>query len=1425
MNRNNEKNSIYNRLKKIIELSGENEDQLLASLKEQAWIIDFQARDDFEKTLLDLARDTTAKSTRNILYETLVSLEAVWNENIPKKELTSKFWMAYNNKEYDEAGQLYSQLMEQGLDYIDTFELGEGKFLPIETGVIQEILHYNQHELRFLNLELKLTETINFTEEKEIIDVLPPLKRPAGDRNDVDDKLWILLEENKYKRSIVSVDPAGKKVEINSITVPGELRDAYHLSRFHGYLLLAAEGQIFLYDNRNMTWEEWFKEEEKAGAGERKKLKKITCTGLAKDNYWVGLEDGNVRIIRNLERGIRLKFEPLSNRINSIESSEKFVVVTGLDKVVLTDSAGDRQVDQVIEGRAIKSVILNGEYIVTLTSNGMLTGRDIPGGNIAWKINLNGHYDTLFVRGPGVYCVQNTGKIVVLPVPDQNTMYLALESKNIQVLHKPDIRDPEAPVRYLSEFIGRQTILGCIKENPDSHFLITGEAKVGKTSLLNILPELLAGNSVCCYINMERLLMESDSYEQFEKNFIVKCLAQHALRLEDLGFKSGFQCFKAALEIIRGSKRFCVFCLDNFFLPPDKNPGWNEKFGTFLKDMYRLLNSRIILTCRKEEFEDINKKFEEIGQKRDVSRKMDKHILDLFAEKELKYALRNMLHCRQQEVEEIYPWIGNFPYLFQLFKYRTKSTQDHAKEVADNYSKTIFGHFRALSTEANFLIALLFHEELISKNILFDPLFSKYPLLGDIMPKTGLIKIVKEIEQTCTYFKAEIKQDESDFKLHMPTPPKLFQAAADKIPGLSVFIAMNKFRTNPTQKYAREFIYAYRNALKIKGDPQEILPKLLPQDKDPDFNTLKEKYKNDFYIWLITEEGRKTLGMPLTTFIVIHLKPWIQEESIQKFTDLYHLIQAYLKTANIPITGENVSSKCYILLFEFHGTSIETIREEIKGLERISIMSTHTLNEILLGEDIVSGSSEAIFKQLSISERSPYTTTGAVKDLFIGRELEIALIRGLPENIGIFGTRTIGKTSLLLKLYLEIHGLGKWKVYALDCAGIENERYLLEQLALKMEVNIADISTLEKFKNYITGKAEEDNTQYLFLLDEVDGLVAYDINNEERIFKTFNKLCSEPLKKGGAAARFVLFGFQQMYEQMNNPRSRLYNFMVFFPLKALDENSALKLVTQPMKNIYVKWENEQDANYLVKKCSSYPLLLQSACHTLLTILDEKKANRDVIEKADIHQVFARQKFIELCMRFYEPLIKKSQKSRGFFDKHKKSIAWDEEPFFEDIHKIAILALVMRQYEKNRDIFNLTEIQDELKQIGIDLSPGLVQHIIKRLCLNGTLRLIEEPTIISRKGNRTLGEITEKIKPGEEEKSRENIPGEYHVDNPDFYSGKDTNHMIFLYQFGINIFPEILIAHFHGIENCKKELKALVGKESWKKWKKRKEKEV
>lgn len=585
--------SIYHFLKEI--LDNIEKDKLLAILNEQARIIDIVVRDDFENALLELARETVVKTERKIFIETLVSLESIWNEHIPKKDLSKKFWEAFNKEDYQQAYELFSALKTQGLDYIGCVQLEEqqeGKMLPIETGENRELLHYTDEKLHFLDQDLQLIKTINSPEGQKIIDVLWPLKDTHKDENDVNTRLWILLENSKQSQSIISLDITDKRISNNSITVTEKVCNASRLSWFKNQLLLVSESQTFIQKGVG-NWEEWF--QEKQSMKKDAENKTIVCTETTKDKFWVGLADNNVRILKDLESlGKRIKFEPLPNSIKSIKSSEKFIVITGEDRVVLSDLEGHRKWEQTVEGTAIKSIILNDETILTLTTNGMLSGRDINKESIRLKINLQEQYDFLFSYGNRVYCTTNKGKVTLFEAPDIQPMQQALISKDIHIMEEFYKKDPKAPVSHLSEFVGRDKIIEQIKEDYHSHYLIAGGPKVGKTSLLKILPEALVINSECCYIDMEMLLKESDSYEDFEKNFIIKCLTQHGLRLEDLTFKRDFQRFMLTMNKIRSSKQFCVFCIDNFHFP--FNGAGHKDFMVFLKDMLLQDNSRMILT-------------------------------------------------------------------------------------------------------------------------------------------------------------------------------------------------------------------------------------------------------------------------------------------------------------------------------------------------------------------------------------------------------------------------------------------------------------------------------------------------------------------------------------------------------------------------------------------------------------------------------------------------------------------------------------------------------------------------------------------------------------------------------------------------------------------------------------------------------------
>ena len=220
---------------------------------------------------------------------------------------------------------------------------------------------------------------------------------------------------------------------------------------------------------------------------------------------------------------------------------------------------------------------------------------------------------------------------------------------------------------------------------------------------------------------------------------------------------------------------------------------------------------------------------------------------------------------------------------------------------------------------------------------------------------------------------------------------------------------------------------------------------------------------------------------------------------------------------------------------------------------------------------------------------------------------------------------------------------------------------------------------------------------------------------------------------------------------------------------------------------------------------------------MLTILDEKKdsSKRDIVEKEDIDLVFRQQKFQDLCMRFYDPMIKQSVKPKIFFGKREKSIKWDREPFFEDIHKITILVTVKLFHKEQKDSFTLTEIQGELKKNQIELSPGQMREIINRLCLNGTFRLIEEPTIITPQEDRVRKDVFERME--KDDDAARYILESFKMDKPDIYSDSNETLIKFEYEFGVKIFPKILIASLDGINNCKKELISLVAKKNWEDW--------
>ncbi|MCK5056797.1 MAG: ATP-binding protein, partial [Candidatus Aminicenantes bacterium] len=719
-----------------------------------------------------------------------------------------------------------------------------------------------------------------------------------------------------------------------------------------------------------------------------------------------------------------------------------------------------------------------------------------------------------------------------------------------------------------------------------------------------------------------------------------------------------------------------------------------------------------------------------------------------------------------------------------------------------------FEYFRDLSLDARLLIATCLYENLAGEKNSYTTFYDRLPFLKKGLPKNQLDEAIVEINGYSSGLSAY--KEAGAFKISISDNARLFFEAARHIPLIKDFKALYEFTSAPDQEKAHQVADTFTRITQSGLDPRESLKKQT------------DKHKDKFYVNKLTIQGLKALKMPLTTFIVIPLKPWQKEEHEEVFHGLYIDFQEFnRKSGEAPIF--------YTLIFDLYGVDRGKIKEDIEGLDRISIIDAVMMKNIIMAESPQGKASRYIFEQLSIRERSPYTTSGAVPDsLFFGREMEIALIRGLPENIGVFGTRTIGKTSLLRKLHKAFQSHKQWKVYDMDCGRIETEEALLKNLAEKMGISFKAIPDMDRFRRYVTREAEKKGHRYLFLLDEVDRLVEYDMHHDEKIFNTFNRLCNETLKNNESAARFILFGFQQMFEQMKNPLSRLYNFMVFLPLQALDMEGAMALVTRPIENILVRWKNKEDAAYLVDSCSRHPRLLQAACHALLNNLDKKKIERNIITRPDVDMALNSQGFRDICMRLYRDpderrtvnkimtlfaRLRGKNVKKGMRNEH-TPVPNKGKEFLSDLHRITILAAVRLFFEEKKEVFTIVDIQEELKKNGIDVSPNIMRNILDRLCLSGNFRLREESTIIAKKGTKVLDE-TEKINISDTGATKSHLA--VTVDHPDVYGEKDKTIHRFTFEFGVKVFPQLLVAHFGGLKQCERERQKLTEKGAWKKW--------
>ncbi|MFX0136664.1 MAG: ATP-binding protein [Candidatus Hodarchaeota archaeon] len=376
--------------------------------------------------------------------------------------------------------------------------------------------------------------------------------------------------------------------------------------------------------------------------------------------------------------------------------------------------------------------------------------------------------------------------------------------------------------------------------------------------------------------------------------------------------------------------------------------------------------------------------------------------------------------------------------------------------------------------------------------------------------------------------------------------------------------------------------------------------------------------------------------------------------------------------------------------------------ENIKKLAQkrflsILLIEENDLKNVVLSSDpLLTFKNKILIRKVNPSLISPYKTEGPVRSTFYGRTNEIGRILSTKvRNFAIVGARKIGKTSLLFKIMSE-YSETVTPIY-IDLEAPKNQNYssflsiLQERIKEKYDEDVDFSEDLSNFISIIKNICKI-RMKPVFFLDEIDTLLKFDIANDFQLLTIFRSLAQE------RHCQFIISGFEDLYLATKGIGSPLYNFCDIIRLNELKKEEALDLITEPMEQIGIRYDNPEDRLLILKHTSCHPNLIQFFCRGLVDRI------KDYDDKNYIRTIY--RKDIEDMYRSYE---------------YERYIVHDFYLFFrEDVGPIErLIVLLLLENCKNYKIFSTPEILKFFKNKGINISIGkLVGHLA-----NLTLRYI------------------------------------------------------------------------------------------------------
>ncbi len=331
-----------------------------------------------------------------------------------------------------------------------------------------------------------------------------------------------------------------------------------------------------------------------------------------------------------------------------------------------------------------------------------------------------------------------------------------------------------------------------------------------------------------------------------------------------------------------------------------------------------------------------------------------------------------------------------------------------------------------------------------------------------------------------------------------------------------------------------------------------------------------------------------------------------------------------------------------------------------------------------------------ISTQVDVQSLLPYRTHGAT-ELFFGRDYELMrLIGGNLRGGIIIGANRSGKTSLLrnlgerLKQRSHIVVVGPFTV-----SGAQGFQSFFERtlIPLPLSIDCPAEMTPELWSSALRAYNEKEGKRPVFLLDEVDALIAVDATRELILERQMRSLQSD------GQSEFYLAGHARLREAIVLEGGPLRNFAEEIVLKGLTQAASMSLIQEPMKRLGLFVSDDQ-ARRIFMGTAGVAVLIQEFCiHLYRHFHLNRHFHQDTKSNIEDAQIEAVEQFPDYL-----------------------GVVFDHYMYGQDWYSISIMLITAISGEVNRQ-----DITQEFSKHGVILSRDRLDAALEFLVQFGVLR--------------------------------------------------------------------------------------------------------